>query len=323
MNNLVWIRMEGTMPTVGLVKGDDRFENVLKALENAGDEVAGKVKGNVIIKVNTVMRAGEGELANTQPEAIRAVLEYLKRFQPKRVWVGEASRHPMELFRQNNYLHLLDQYDFEFVDFNTLGYEDFDLLSIDNQVIHAKITRAYRECDCLISLSVPKAHSDAVITLSGKNMMGFVKEDGERGIWHIHGVEYFGGDEILDACTVTIHKNLRTLLNKVRPDIAVLDAYHSFEAGTVPQCARGDYVEPRFALAGADFVAVDTIATVLLGFNPQDVGYLVYAAQDGHGTMDLTQIQVAGTPLEEARFPLKPAPRYERLIQWREPVVPV
>ena len=48
------------MPTVGLVKGDDRFENVLKALENAGEEVAGKVKGNVIIKVNTVMRAGEG-----------------------------------------------------------------------------------------------------------------------------------------------------------------------------------------------------------------------------------------------------------------------
>jgi uncharacterized protein (DUF362 family) len=309
------------MPVVGLVKGDNRFQNVLSALENAGDEVAEKVKGNVIIKVNTVMRAGEGELANTQPEAIRAVLEYLKRFRPKRIWVGEASQSPMELFQQNNYLYLSDQYDFEFIDFNSLGYDELDLLTIDNQVIRSKITRAYREFDCLISLSVPKAHSDAVITLSGKNMMGFVKPDGEAGMWHVHGVKKFGGDDILQACTVTIHKNLRTLLSKVRPDIAVLDAYHSFQAGTVPQCARGEYVEPRFAVAGADFVAVDTIATMILGFDPLDVGYLVYAAQDGYGTMDLAQIQVEGSSLEEARFPLKPAPRSERLIQWREAVV--
>lgn len=306
------------MPDVGLVKGDDRFQNILQALENAGEEAAQKVHGRVVIKVNTVMRADEGILANTQPEAIRAVLEYLKRFKTDRIWVGEASRQPMELFRENAYLHLQDAYDFEFVDFNTLGYEEFELLSIHNEPIAAQITRAYKAFDCLISLSVPKAHSDVVITLSGKNMMGFVKEASKDSIWHVHGIREFGRDDNLAACTHTIHKNLRTLLKMVRLDIAVLDAFHSFEGGTVPQCAKGDYVEPHFALAGADFVAVDTIATTLLGFNPEDVGYLTYAAQDGYGTMDLAKITIVGTPMDEARFPLKPPPRIEALVKWRE-----
>jgi uncharacterized protein (DUF362 family) len=307
------------MPVVGLAKGDNRFDNVYLALENAGEEAASKVFGNVIVKVNTVMHKGEGSLANTQPEAIRAVLEYLQQFNTTRIWVGEASRNPLELFKENNYLKLKDEYDFEFVDFNRSGYDDFQTISIDNRPIDAKIARAYKEADCLISLSVPKAHSDAVLTLSGKNMMGFVKEAEENSIWHIHGVREFGQDSNLAECTRTIHKNLRTLLKLVRPDIAVLDAFHSFEGGTVPQCAKGDYVEPRFALAGADFVAVDTVAATLLGFDPADVGYLVYAAEDGYGTMELSRIRIAGnSSLEDARFLLKPPPRFEKLVQWRD-----
>lgn len=307
------------MSIVSLVKGNNRFENVFKALEEAGDEVADKVRGRVIIKVNTVMHRGEGVLANTQPDAIRAVLEYLKRFHTTSIWVGEASRNPMELFQENQYFHLKDTYDFEFIDFNTLGYDDFQTLSIEHTPIDAKISRAYQEFDCLISLSVPKAHSDVVVTLSGKNMMGFVKEADQDSIWHIHGVREFGRDDNLVQCTHTIHKNLRTLLQLVRPDIAVLDAFHSFQGGPVPQCAKGEYVEPRFALAGADFVAVDTIATTLLGFNPADVGYLVYAARDGHGTMDLSRIKIVGNAsLDEARFPLTPPPRVETLVQWQD-----
>jgi uncharacterized protein (DUF362 family) len=86
----------------------------------------------------------------------------------------------------------------------------------------------------------------------------------------------------------------------------------------VPQCARGDLVYPKFAVAGADFVAVDTLTATLLGFDPQEVGYLVYATQDGYGCGDLSKIEVVGTSASEARFPLKPPPRVEILKQWRE-----
>jgi uncharacterized protein (DUF362 family) len=77
-------------------------------------------------------------------------------------------------------------------------------------------------------------------------------------------------------------------------------------------------VEPKIAVAGADFVAVDMVAATVLGFNPQDIGYLVYSVEDGYGTGDLSQIEVVGTSIEEARCPLKPAPRMEVLVNWRD-----
>ena len=108
------------MTKVGLVKGEDRFANVYQALVNAGDEVKQKARGNVLIKVNTVMEAGS--LADTQPDALRAVLEFLKPMKPRRIWVGESSLNPnpIEVFRDGGFLTLQDDYDVEFVDFNVL-----------------------------------------------------------------------------------------------------------------------------------------------------------------------------------------------------------
>jgi uncharacterized protein (DUF362 family) len=300
------------MPRVAIVKGDDRFANVLQALELAGDEVKNKVRGRVLVKVNTVMQ--DAPLANTHPDALRAVLAYLELLKPERIWVGEASGDPLALFKASGFDRLRQDFSFDYLDFNTLGYEPMQLIDLQGLPLPVSITRAFRQFDCLISLSVPKAHSDAVITLSGKNMMGFL-ENGQ--MWRIHGVRDFGRDDNIQICSKVIHINLRTLLAKVRPDVAVLDGFHSFEGGPVPQCGRGNYVEPRLALAGADFVAVDTAATTIFGFNPLDIGYLVYAAADGYGTMDLGQIELAGTPLAQARFPLKPAPRLEILKMWQ------
>ncbi|MBE3040164.1 MAG: DUF362 domain-containing protein [Chloroflexi bacterium] len=228
------------MTRVAIVKGEDRITNVLQALELAGNEVKRKVGGQVLVKVNAVMQ--DAPLANTHPDALRAVLAYL--------------------------------------DFNDLGYEPMPLIDLQGLPLPVRITPTFRQFDCLISLSVPKAHSDAVITLSGKNRMGFL-ENGQ--MWRIHGMREFGRDDNIQICSKVIHQNLRTLLAKVRPDVAVLDGFHSFEGGPVLQCGRGDYVEPRLALAGADFVAVDSAATTVFGFNPLDVGYLVYASADGYG----------------------------------------
>jgi uncharacterized protein (DUF362 family) len=300
------------MPTVSIVKGEDRFANVLQALELAGDELKQKVHGRVLVKVNLVMQ--EAPLADTHPEALRALLAFLQPLKTERIWVGEASGDPLALFRERGFAELKDEFNFEYVDFNALGYEPFELQDLEGRPLAVRITRAIHEYDCLVSLSVPKAHSDAVITLSGKNMMGFLENE---EIWRIHGVREFGTDENIRTCTKVIHRNLRTLLARVRPDVAVLDGFHSFEGGPVPQCARGDYVEPHVALAGADFVAVDTVTARVFGVDPQDVGYLVYAGQDGYGTMDEAQIEQVGTPLEQARFPLRPAPRVEILKQWR------
>ena len=300
------------MTKVGLVKGEDRFTNVFQALVNAGEEVKQKIHGRVLIKVNTVM---EGALlANTHPEALRAVLEFLKPLNPEQILVGEASSHPRDRFRECGFLELQDSYSVEFLDFNTTEYEELELLSTEMKPLPVRIARAYRQFNCLVSLSLPKAHSEAVLTLSGKNMMGFLA-NGEQ--WKIHGIRDFKGEN-LKGCVRVIHRNLRTLLGKVRPDVAVLDGFHSFEGGPIPQCARGQKVDLKIAVAGSDFVAVDTVTAKVLGFNPEDIGYLAYSAEDGYGTSDLSEIKVVGTPIEQGRRPLRPAPRMDVLLSWRE-----
>jgi len=302
---------ESSMTTVGVVKGEDRFDNVFRAMKNAGDRLKQKIRGTVVIKVNTVME--ENPLANTHPEALRAVLEFLQPLAVDRVIVGEASWPGLGLFEKCGYSALQSRYDFELLDFNTTGYEEMELLTLEQTPLPVNITRISHEFDCLISLSVPKAHSDAVLTLSGKNMMGFL-EYGE--IWKIHGVKNFG--DHMEASAKVIHKNLRRLLAKVRPDIAVLDGFHSFEDGPVPQCGRGTQVFPKVALAGSDFVAVDVVAATVFGVNPEDVGYLAYSIEDGYGTGTLADIDIVGTPLHDAVWPLKPAPTIETILKWKE-----
>jgi uncharacterized protein (DUF362 family) len=298
------------MSTVGLKKGHERFETVLQALKNAGEGVKSKIKGKVVIKINTVV---DYDLrANTHPDALRAVLEFIKPLDVDQVIVGEASCQGLDLFEKSGFLDLQEQYEVVFLDFNETGYEEMELLSIEGNPLPVRITNIHRDFDCLVSLSVPKAHSDAVMTLSGKNMMGFL-EYGQ--MWRIHGVRDFGAH--LAESTRVIHKNLRILLAKVRPDVAVLDAFHSFEGGPVPQCGKGAYVEPRMALAGDDFVAVDTVAASVFGFDPQNIGYLVFCVNDGYGTGDMNKIEIVGDSLEEAVFRLKPAPTLDTILNWR------
>ena len=299
------------MPQVGLVKGEERSENILQAMHYAGEELKEKIRGTVLIKVNTVME--DNILANTHAEALRGVLEYLKSLSVDRVLVGEASFHGLALYEKCGYSALLKDYDFELLDFNTTGYEEMELLNLEKEPVPVNITNIYKNFDCLISLSVPKAHSDAVLTLSGKNMMGFLAH-GE--IWKIHGVQNFS--DHMEASAKIIHKNLRRLLTKVRPDVAVLDAFHSFEGGPVPQCGRGTQVFPKFAIAGSDFVAVDTVTAKTFGVNPENVGYLSYCLEDGYGIGDLSKIEIVGDSIEEVSWPLKMAPTIETILKWKD-----
>jgi uncharacterized protein (DUF362 family) len=299
------------MVTVGCAKGDDRFGNVLLALQNAGESLKKKIRGRVVVKVNTVVQ--DASLANTHCEALRAVLAFLEPLHPAKVTVGEATCNGLALFDKCGYTALQNRYSFELLDFNTTGYDEFELLSIERAPLKTRITKIRSDCDCLISLAVPKAHSDAIVTLSAKNMMGFVCRDDQK---NIHGVRNFW--EHRAKSTKVIHKNVRSLLKMVRPDIAVLDGFTSFEGGPVPQIGQATQVEPHVAFAGSDFVAVDTVAATAFGFDPRDIGYLAYSVEDGYGNGDLSQVEVVGTSLKDAFFKLQPSPNVDELLRWRD-----
>ena len=84
----------------------------------------------------------------------------------------------------------------------------------------------------------------------------------------------------------------------------------------------GDPVDLRAAIVSIDFLAADTVATRLMGFDPDEVGYLHYCKLGGLGVGDLNDIEIVGNvTIEESRRPFKPHPTYRQQLQWRLPSV--
>jgi uncharacterized protein (DUF362 family) len=80
----------------------------------------------------------------------------------------------------------------------------------------------------------------------------------------------------------------------------------------------GDRVDWGIAIAGADAVAVDTVAAHLMGFDPRLIGYLYFCSKDGLGEGDINKINIIGAPLAACTREFKPHESYQVQLSWKE-----
>jgi len=109
-------------------------------------------------------------------------------------------------------------------------------------------------------------------------------------------------------------------LNLARPlDFVVLDGLRGMTDGSL----GGTLINPpmRLIVASRDAVAVDTIGTLVMGYNPATVPYLGWAAGAGLGTDDVAQITVRGLPVSQVRRDF-PAPYGNPPVQQAEALPP-
>jgi uncharacterized protein (DUF362 family) len=114
-----------------------------------------------------------------------------------------------------------------------------------------------------------------------------------------------------------INLNLAVVASCVWPHLAVIDGWEAME-GAGP--TQGTAVAWRVAMAGTDALAVDTLTTHLMGFDPAQVGYMAYCRDLGLGTGDIEDIDTVGC-IDPAtvRRTLKPHPALERQLAWSLP----
>lgn len=129
------------------------------------------------------------------------------------------------------------------------------------------------EADRFINIPIAKNHSEAILTMCLKNMMGAI--GGWRGRIH-----------------VGLHQNIADMNLLLRPDLHVLDATRIL-LHNGPSGGRLEDVEVKnLVFAGTDPVALDSLGTGLFGMKPADLGYIVKSHQAGRGEMDLNKIKV-------------------------------
>ncbi|MEW6751231.1 MAG: DUF362 domain-containing protein [Candidatus Latescibacterota bacterium] len=141
------------------------------------------------------------------------------------------------------------------------------------------------DCDRLICVPAMKTHTCAT-TLAIKNYVGILPT-------HPSGVVRKG-----DVHAGDLQKGFVDLFSYHPADYSVNEGFWGTE-GNGPQW--GDNVQHNVVVASADPVAADAVTSAVMGFNPEDLDYLHYAARKGFGTLDLARITVLGGPVERVR----------------------
>ncbi len=338
---------------VAIIKGDNRKENIKKCLSLIIEDLnAIKTAKSILIKPNLV--AINPDFANTHVESIEAVIEFIREMAPDtRITVGESSASAFykglpttEIFKDYNYYRLEKNYtNVSLVHFDDDNeYIDSPIHSVVGDT-HLRITKRVEEFDYKISLAIPKTHNFAVATFGIKNMAGLVMR---QDMAMIHGMK--GGVEVdapktfldrLPPGTVSkarrtlpnwlinfmfkqyptyrksvkmIHRNITELAKLTWPDLVILDGFVCME-GDGP--VDGTSVDMGVAIASAVAVKADGIGARLIGFEPEDVGYLYYLQNEerlGEYSLD----NLLGDDLNNLKKRFKRHGTYDIQSQWND-----
>jgi uncharacterized protein (DUF362 family) len=268
------------------VSPEAEYDAVLASVRQAVDLVgglAGVVRSGdlVIIKPNVLAPSAPDDGALTHPSVCRAIAD-LVRERGARPVIAESSAVGVDTekaFASVGYDVLRD-----------LGYEVIDLkkeapakITVDEPLVMEAFAtwQIVRDADVIISVPVLKTHDQAEMTLSLKNLKG-LEADKDKKELHRRG----------------IFKGVADLASALKPALTVIDGIVGQE-GLGP--LYGVPIRLGLLLASRDLVAADAVASVIAGFEPEEVGTTFYAAQKGLGTMDLAQIEVVGEPIESVQ----------------------
>lgn len=294
-------------------------------IANALDKLNFKSRGETLLKPNLVA----GGLAATHVDAIRAVLDSID----IDIVAEGSSVDTVELYRGLGYKKLEREYGVELIDINTSNeWDEIAFLNIAGEKERIRISR-YANWN-VVSLTLPKTHDHAIVTLTLKNMLGFVHPSDRS---KVHGyVSFFSktmrikplriaashlcrfrpAQRFISATGVeeeryikgarVIHKNIVTVVNHVKPKLGIIDGFVGME-GNGP--IAGDPIYWNMAIAG-DPLECDAYCAYHMGFEPENVGYLCYL-----NVPRVEQIKVIGDKIPAKEF--KPHFKYHLQRKWK------
>lgn len=291
------------MSRVALIKGQDRYSNVKRALELIEDELADRIKGKQTILIKPNFVTVYNQLAATHVDAVRAVLDVITRLTGQSITIGEgaAEGSTEEGFRRYSYRKLADEYNVRFLDLNQDDFIEAQIFDSRLQLISVRVSKTVAESDFRVSVAPLKTHDTVGVTLSLKNMVAG-SLCGSRAKRSLH------------QGYPAINKSLFELARAIPPHLAVIDGFVGME-GNGP--SNGNPVDMKIALSSTDFLAVDAVAVHLMGFDIDDIGYLHYCKEARLGEGDISRIEVVGNAaIDECRRKFRPHTNFAAQLSW-------
>jgi uncharacterized protein (DUF362 family) len=275
--------------SVVIVKDVDIKRRTLEALRLVGGIDGVVSRGDkVFLKPNLVDGAPfeTGEIV--QLEVMEVLVEEAFRAGASEVIIGETPTWRRKTSSIELYEQMTKRLNATFLDLSKYPFVDVE---VKDPVLFNKVrlSKILDDCDVFISVPTLKTHVQAGITVSIKNMFGLIPgrpgtED--KGLYHrLDRIE----EAILD------------LYQACKPDLIVVDGtYCTFHTGPRPIEDFTETLRLDLTLAGFDPIAIDTVGAKILGIDPKAIRYLRWGEEKGLGTGNMDDIEVLGTPIEEA-----------------------
>jgi len=140
------------------------------------------------------------------------------------------------------------------------------------------------DADVIINLPKLKTHSLCVFTGGVKNFYGTIPS-GLRRKFH---AEYMRSEDFSQVLT--------DIFSAIRPQLTIMDGIIAME-GDGP--AAGSLRRLGVILTSQDTVAVDAVATKIIGLNPMDIHTTRYSDERGLGVGNLQNIEVIGERIDD------------------------
>jgi len=251
--------------------GGDAYAAAKKVLEISNFKELIRGKNKIVIKPNLVSGLSAKHGVTTDVEIVRAILDFCPTGSD--ITIVEGTAGAVESFEKNGYMGLKKEYDVNIIDCNKFGYKK---VKVDGLIFNEiTVCKKVLDCDFLISAAKLKIHSVMKVTATLKNMMGVCPKS-QRLLIHSNFPE-----ALVDLISVR------------RPDFGIVDGVIANELDEI----HSHPVKMGVVLGGTDGVAVDSVAALIIGVDPNMVSYINLAARQGLGSAD--NVQIVGESVEK------------------------
>ena len=238
----------------------------------------------------------------TDARIVRALAVMAKESGAKRIIVGEgpASGDGWAAFMQSGYVAMVEDLEKEGVKVELLDFTDEPYTWVQSKGLanpEYAVPKVVTEATCIISVPALKTHSMTGVTLGLKNVAVGLLAGRVYGFFKYGAPHQKIPEWITDMCSI------------FKINYTVVDGIWGME-GNGP--LNGTPINMDLIVAGADPVAVDSVCTAIMGFDPKNIVHITMAAQNGLGMVDLSQIAVEGEKIASVAKPFKVVPEENR-----------
>ena len=256
------------------------------------------IRGKIVaVKANDTWASEQDKTAVTQPDTLRAVLRFVKPFNPKELIVtgGSGAGETDEIFQVAGLMDVVKEEGATFFDHNRRPFQEVQLTYTPEKDVagpqkSVMINPRILTYETLIVVSQLKMHAIATVTLALKNIaMSFPAAD------------YYGHPRARQRERHHFMEDMHSFIAAMHhrfPAQLAITVGHPAMVATGP--IGGYTAETGLVLASPDDLAADVVGAQILGLSVQAVRHLWEASRLGPGVADISQMEFPAMKLQDA-----------------------